>query len=93
MTGTEFTDNDKSAAGTSVSMLKTSDRGVISGIRSECDDVVRRLLAMGFVPGRPIRVRSAVSDKGARIVQIGDAVIALDLELASAIRVRTVGCG
>lgn len=59
--------------------------GTISHISSKNMDVVRKLISMGFVPGRTIRLDSKVSSDGARIIAIGDSVIALDKELCSSI--------
>ncbi len=59
--------------------------GVISHVSNKNMDVVRKLISMGFVPGRTIRLDSKVSNDGARIIAIGDSVIALDKELCSSI--------
>lgn len=59
--------------------------GVISHVSNKNMDVVRKLISMGFVPGRTIRLDSKVSNDGARIIAIGDSIIALDKELCSSI--------
>ena len=43
---------------------------------------------MGFVPGREVELTATVSDKGARIIKLGETVIALDRNMASAIFVN-----
>ena len=70
---------------TPASEMKPSEKGVISHLQSEDGNVVRKLISMGFVPGREIELSSSVSDKGARIIKIGSTVIALDRDMASAI--------
>ncbi len=67
--------------------MDSGDHGVISHLKSDTPDTVRRLISMGFVPGRIISVEGRISDKGPRIIGIGDSTIALDVELASAIYV------
>ena len=69
--------------------MKQGDRGKISHLSSDDGTVIRKLISMGFVPGREIELSSAVSDKGARILKIGDTVIALDRDMASAVYVTT----
>ncbi len=70
--------------------LAMSESGVISHIRSEDTDVVKKLISMGFVPGRRISIETILSDGGPRIVRMGDATMALDYNLASNIFVDTV---
>ena len=61
------------------------DWGTISHLSNKDVAVVRKLISMGFVPGRAIKLDSKVSVDGARIILIGDSVIALDKELCSSI--------
>jgi len=65
------------------------DGGVISHLKSEDPDTVKRLISMGFVPGRAISVESRISDKGPRIIEIGNSTIALDCKMASAVYIHT----
>ncbi|UAL08289.1 MAG: metal-dependent transcriptional regulator [Candidatus Methanogranum gryphiswaldense] len=65
----------------------SGDHGTISHLKSDNSDTVRRLISMGFVPGRAISVEGRISERGPRIVGIGDSTIALDVDLASAIYV------
>lgn len=64
------------------------ERGRISHLSSENGDVIRKLISMGFVPGRDVELSASVSDKGARIIKIGETTIALDKDMASAIYVN-----
>ena len=74
---------------TPLSELKQGEKGRISHLSSADASVVRKLISMGFVPGREVELSAAVSDKGARIIRIGETTIALDREMASAIQVST----
>ena len=69
--------------------LKQGEKGRISHLSSDDASVVRRLISMGFVPGRDVELTASVSDKGARIIRIGETTIALDKDMASAIHVNT----
>ena len=65
------------------------DKGRIAYLSSNDTAIVKRLISMGFVPGRDVELSAIVSEKGARIIKMGAATIALDAELASAIFVNT----
>jgi len=71
----------------SLSQMDAGESGVISHLKSDDSEKVRNLIAMGFVPGRRISVESRVSDKGPRIVSVGECIIALDAKSASVIKV------
>lgn len=64
--------------------LRTGDSGVISHLKGGDGAKIRKLVSMGFVPGRSITIESA-SDSGPRVIRIGESVIALDRELTRAI--------
>ena len=72
----------------SVADMKVGAGGIISHLSSGDSSVIRRLISMGFVPGRDLTVSSIVSDRGARVLSIGDTTIALDREMAAAIYVN-----
>ena len=72
---------------TTVSKMKQGDVRKISHLSSEDGTIIRKLISMGFVPGREVELSASVSDKGARIIKIGNTVIALDKDMASAIYV------
>ena len=65
--------------------LAQSQSGRISHIKSEDAEVVKKLISMGFVPGREISIEAILSDGGPRVARIGDATMALDYRLASCI--------
>ncbi len=79
---------DGSSAAVSLMDMDVGESGTIVRLTSGEDSVVKRLISMGFVPSRRIQLASAVSAKGARVVRIGYATIALDAEIASAVFVR-----
>ena len=79
---------ENSASVVSLRDMDVGESGTIIRLTSDDDSVVRRLISMGFVPSRPLQLASAVSSKGARVVRIGYATIALDAEMASAVFVR-----
>ena len=68
--------------------MRQGDKGTISHLSSDDAGAIRKLISMGFVPGREIELSASVSDKGARIIRIGDSTIALDKDMASAIQVN-----
>ena len=74
---------------TPLNKLAQSESGRISHITSEDTDVVKRLISMGFVPGREISIETILSDGGPRIVRMGNSTMALDYHLASHIFVDT----
>lgn len=73
--------------GVSVAELSVGESGRIARLASDDGAILRRLISMGFIPGRNIELSATVSDKGARILRIGDSSIALDRNMASAIYV------
>ena len=72
----------------SISDLGQGEKGVISHLSSDDGAMVRKLVSMGFVPGREVELSASVSDKGARIIRIGETTIALDKSMASVIYVN-----
>ncbi len=72
---------------TPMSEMKQGEKGTISHLVSDDASVVRKLISMGFVPGRDVELSASVSDKGARIIKIGETTIALDRDMASAVHV------
>ena len=71
-----------------VSDMGQGDKGTISHLSSDDGAMVRKLISMGFVPGREIELSASISDKGARIIRIGETTIALDRSMASVIYVN-----
>ncbi len=65
--------------------LHQSQCGKISHIKSDDTDVVKKLISMGFVPGREISIEAILSDGGPRVARMGESTMALDFKLASCI--------
>lgn len=63
--------------------LALNESGRIIYIKSDDSEVVKKLISMGFVPGREISVETILSDGGPRILRMGEASVALDYRLAS----------
>lgn len=73
-------------------LLSELDKGGVGKISHlKCEDAgkIKKLISMGFVPGRTVTVVSLISDDGPRIVKIGDAAIALDKEMSSLIHLES----
>lgn len=69
--------------------MSQSEKGHISHIRSEDSSVVKKLISMGFVPGREVEIEAILSDGGPRIIRIGEASMALDYDMVSSVYVDT----
>ncbi len=69
--------------------MAKNKEGVISYIKSSDGEVIKRLNSIGFVPGREVKIESILMDGGDRVVKVGDVLVALSYDLASAIYVDT----
>lgn len=67
--------------------LAQKQSGRISHIKSDDTEIVKKLISMGFVPGREVSIEAILSDGGPRVARIGDATMALEFRLASCIYV------
>ncbi len=72
---------------TQLNKMAKNKSGVISYIKSEDVETIRKLNSIGFVPGREVRIESILMDGGDRVVKIGENMIALSYDLASAVYV------
>ena len=61
--------------------------GIISHLKSDDAAQVRKLLSMGFIPGRKIMLDS-MHNNGPRVVRIGETVIAIDQDLSKVVRLE-----
>ncbi|MDY0293402.1 MAG: metal-dependent transcriptional regulator [Candidatus Methanomethylophilaceae archaeon] len=66
-----------------LSCMRPGDSGRISHLRSDDSCIIKKLISMGFVPGRQVSLDSKVSEKGPRIIEIGNSLVALDRDMAS----------
>ncbi|WP_225938107.1 ferrous iron transport protein A [Leptothermofonsia sichuanensis] len=77
-----------SVQGTSLKLLRSQERGVITRISSICDATAQKLRKLGLAPGQTI----AIEQRFPRfIVRVGRDCHALDETVISAIYVRIVG--
>jgi len=67
--------------------LAQNQHGRISHIKSDDAEVVKKLISMGFVPGRDITIEAILSDGGPRVARMGDMTMALEFRMASCIYV------
>ncbi|MDD1773865.1 MAG: metal-dependent transcriptional regulator [Methanomassiliicoccales archaeon] len=73
-----------------LSRMKVGDEGSITHL--QCDErpeKIRRLISMGFVPGREVCVEEETPAKGPLVVRLGDTRIALGREYASLVHVSS----
>jgi len=70
--------------------MEEGSTGIITDVVNDDDAVVRRLTAMGFVPGRKVRLLRRISEKGARIVELGNSEMALDSSTAASVIMEAV---
>ena len=70
--------------------LVLGEKGRITHVKSDDYEMVKRLINMGFVPGKEIMLETILSDGGPRIVKIGTSSVAVDYHLASFVFVDTL---
>ena len=75
--------NQESSEFTIANMV-SGEFAVISHLRSDDAAQVRKLLSMGFIPGRKIMLDS-MHHNGPRVVRIGDSIIAIDQDLSKVV--------
>jgi len=62
---------------TTITMMSPQTSGKVSHVMCDNPDHLRKLISMGFVPGRPVRM-DKTSKTGPVIVRIGDSSVAMD---------------
>ena len=70
-----------------LSDMDVGKTGIISHLICEESDKMRKLISMGFVPGRDVTIDGKISSKGPWIVRLGNSIIALDKDLSSLVYV------
>lgn len=70
-----------------LTQLKPSTQARISHIKCDDPNQVRKLISMGFAPGRPVRADKS-PPKGPVIVRVGDSSVAMDTALTDMIYVE-----
>lgn len=65
-----------------LSDMNAGDSGKMSHLKSNDTDSVKKLLNMGFVPGRQLKLDTQGDGERPYIVVIGDSTVTLDSDLA-----------
>ncbi|MCL2296080.1 MAG: metal-dependent transcriptional regulator [Methanomassiliicoccaceae archaeon] len=82
-----------SSAGTnitaSLSDLNPGEHGVISHLRNNDSRVIKKLIMMGFVPGRELTLDSSLPEENMTVVCVENSVVALTADLASSVFIDT----
>lgn len=73
---------------TRLSDMKQGESGIISHLRCEEPATVKKLISLGFVPGREVCIHSNISKCGPKVINIGNATFALDSKTASSVFVE-----
>ncbi|MGF1479948.1 MAG: FeoA family protein [Cyanophyceae cyanobacterium] len=68
-----------------LTLLETKTQGVITRIKNNDEQVVRKLSAMGIYTGMPITLEQKFP---AFVIKVGRTRVAIDREIASSIKVR-----
>jgi DtxR family Mn-dependent transcriptional regulator len=74
----------------SLSELNPGERGMISHLKNSDPKIVKKLIMMGFVPGRELVLDSIMPEDNMTIVNVEDSVVALSADLASSVFIDTV---
>lgn len=72
-----------------LSDLNPGERGIISHLKNDDSNVIKKLILMGFVPGRELLLDEDASDSNIKIVTVDNNIVALDANLASSIYIDT----
>ncbi|MGE4274998.1 MAG: DtxR family transcriptional regulator [Candidatus Methanomethylophilaceae archaeon] len=70
-----------------VASMREGDDAVISHLRCDNAEKIRKLISMGFVPGRHIVLENDLPFKGPIVLRLGDTRVALDRDYADLIHV------
>ncbi|HEY9603331.1 MAG TPA: FeoA family protein [Allocoleopsis sp.] len=74
-----------SVAGSSLELLNTGERGIVTKFRSTDETIIEKLMAMGLTPGVTITLEQRFPSF---VIKVGNARITLDRRIARAIYVR-----
>jgi len=74
---------------TSIIDLKPGDEGVISHIKNSDANIVKKLITMGFVPGRSLKCDSSIPEQEVTMYSVNGNVLALDSNMAKHVFVDT----
>jgi len=68
-----------------ISSMVKGENAVISHLRCDNPEKIRKLISMGFVPGRVISLENDLPFKGPMIIRLGESLLALDRDYANLI--------
>ena len=77
------TDCINDISGVQLSRLPSGMPGKISHLKCDEPEKIRKLVSIGFVPGRPVSLVNRTTNNGPMIFRLGESNIALDQDLAS----------
>ncbi len=72
-----------------VSGLNPGERGIISHLKNDDPVIVKKLIMMGFIPGRELVFDEFAAEEDVAIVTVENTIIALAADLASSVYVDT----
>ncbi|MDR0778929.1 MAG: metal-dependent transcriptional regulator [Methanomassiliicoccaceae archaeon] len=78
----------KKASGIQLNKISAGMAGKISHLKCDDAEKIRKLISIGFVPGRTISMVNRTTSNGPIIFRMGESNIALDQELASLVFVN-----
>ncbi|AIZ56583.1 transcriptional regulator MntR [Candidatus Methanoplasma termitum] len=73
----------------SLSDLNPGEHGVISHLKNNDSKVIKKLMMMGFIPGRKLTMDPDPYSNNVTIVDLGESVVALPADLASSVFIDT----
>lgn len=68
-----------------IASMSKGENAVISHLRCENPEKIRKLISMGFVPGREITLENSLPFQGPMVLRLGKSLLALDKEYANLI--------
>ncbi|MDI3482898.1 MAG: DtxR family transcriptional regulator, Mn-dependent transcriptional regulator [Candidatus Methanomethylophilaceae archaeon] len=78
--------------GIPLSEMKKGEKAVISFLKSDSPEKVRKLISMGLVPGRTVKIESEMPMKGPILISLDDSLLVLDREYTSLVMVEKEEC-
>ena len=73
----------------SLADLNPGEHGIISHLKNNDSNIIKKLILMGFVPGRELTIGSNPSDDNITVVNVENSVVALTADLASSVFIDT----
>ena len=72
-----------------LSDLSPGEKGTISHLKNDDPEVIKKLILMGFVPGRMLYTDKERDENGIRVVTIDNTIVVLDAKLTSSVFIDT----